>query len=416
MTDASEGLLRIHNRHAVKSLKDYRLMLSLMKDGIIFRTTELSGLDLAAGRDTLLNILPFLPRTFEAGSETHVIILFTLSADALWAPAGHIIASNQFALTGLPENRKKPIKYADVGIAETDTTWQIKGIGFQAAFSKKNGALVSWLSAGKEQVYASMLPHFTRPLTDNDRRGWKPHKKLKEWYDPQLVLAEMKVQKMKTGMAEIVSAYSIIDNKASVRIVYLVNGDGVIKVNYNLIVKDSLPNIPRVGMQCGIRREFENINWFGRGPLENYIDRRYGFDAGIYSQSLEDFMEPYVYPQENANRTDVRWMFLADKQNDGLLVVADSLLSMSAWPYTEAQIVEAKHTNALIDAGFITLNIDLIQMGVGGNDTWSDVSQPLEKYQIPAKDYEYCFYLVPLTVKKGEIGEKAKGIKFPYFH
>ena len=147
--------------------------------------------------------------------------------------------------------------------------------------------------------------------------------------------------------------------------------------------------------------------------MENYIDRRYGFDAGIYSQPINEFMEPYAVPQENGNRTDIRWMYLNNaKTKDGLLIVADSLLSMSAWPYTEENIQNAKHTNKLKDAGFITLNIDLIQMGVGGNDSWSDVAAPLEKYQIKARDYQYSFYIVPFNAKNKSAGERAKEIKF----
>ena len=129
--------------------------------------------------------------------------------------------------------------------------------------------------------------------------------------------------------------------------------------------------------------------------MENYIDRNYGFDAGIYSQNIFDFMEPYAVPQENGNRTDVRWMFLGNRKNEGILISADSLLSMSAWPYTEANFENAKHTIDLKDAGYITLNIDLVQMGVGGNDSWSDVAAPLEKYQIPSGSYHYSFYLMP---------------------
>jgi beta-galactosidase len=149
-------------------------------------------------------------------------------------------------------------------------------------------------------------------------------------------------------------------------------------------------------MQCGIKRNYSTISWYGRGLLENYTDRRTGFESAVYSLPLPEFMEPYVVPQENGNRTDVRWMRLWDStRGDGLLVVADSLLSMSAWPYTEANIVAARHTNKLKDAGYITLNIDLLQMGVGGNDSWSDVSQPLPQYMVPAKSYHYAFYLLP---------------------
>jgi beta-galactosidase len=106
-------------------------------------------------------------------------------------------------------------------------------------------------------------------------------------------------------------------------------------------------------------------------------------------------------------------MYLSDAgTNDGLLIVADSLLSMSAWPYTEENIENAKHTNKLKPADYITLNIDLMQMGVGGNDSWSDVAAPLEQYQIKALPYHYSFYIVPFNSKNKTAGEKAKEIKF----
>ena len=112
------------------------------------------------------------------------------------------------------------------------------------------------------------------------------------------------------------------------------------------------------------------IQWYGRGLYENYIDKNYGFDVGIYQLPLSQFDEPYVVPQENGNRTDVRWMFLHNASTKkGFLLIADSLLSVSARPYTEENISNAKHTIDLKDAGFITLNIDLVQMGVGGNDS-----------------------------------------------
>ena len=162
----------------------------------------------------------------------------------------------------------------------------------------------------------------------------------------------------------------------------------------------------------GIEKSYDNIEYFGRGPLENYVDRRYGFDAGIYNQPITDFMEPYVVPQENGNRTDVRWMYLNNKKTkEGLMIVADSLLSMSAWPYTEQNIATAKHTNKLTDAGFITLNIDLIQMGVGGNDSWSDVAAPMEEYQIKPGRYKYSFYLVPVFSKNKTAAQVAKTMR-----
>ena len=207
------------------------------------------------------------------------------------------------------------------------------------------------------------------------------------------------------------SIYSLINDSAKVKIEYHVSGDGTIKVDYSLNANPALPNIPKIGMQCGIERSYENISWYGNGLMENYTDRNYGFDAAIYSRNIFDFMEPYAVPQENGNRTDVRWMFLSNKNNDGLLIIADSLLSMSAWPYTDENIENSKHTIDLRDAGYITLNIDLIQMGVGGNDSWSDVAAPLEKYEIPAKEYHYSFYLLPYKKSKESINTVVNRIK-----
>jgi beta-galactosidase len=165
-------------------------------------------------------------------------------------------------------------------------------------------------------------------------------------------------------------------------------------------------------MQLGTDQAYTEVEYFGRGPMENYIDRNYVTDIGLYKQNIMDFGDSYVVPQEYANRTDVRWMNLSNlKTKSGLLVVADSLLSMSAWPYTEENILNAKHTNKLVNAPYITVNIDLVQMGVGGNDSWSDVAAPLEQYQVKAKDYQYTFYIVPLNAKSGSPASIVKFIK-----
>ena len=287
-------------------------------------------------------------------------------------------------------------KYPDLKLSGDAASHIVSGKNFRVSFDKKTGALHSFTWNGKEQVKKDFLPHFKRPLTDNDRRGWKSNRKLRQWYEPGMQLKSLTVEEAEKGMVKLHSTYHLINDSAKVHLVYSVNGNGVVKVDYTLDPLPGLPNIPKVGMQGGINRSFDQITWYGKGLLENYIDRNYGFDAAIYTQPIEEFMEPYAVPQENGNRTDVRWMFLADSKNEGLMVVADSLLSMSAWPYTEENIETAKHTNKLRDAGYLTLNIDLVQMGVGGNDSWSDVAAPLEKYQIPSKKYSYSFYLVPM--------------------
>ena len=414
LIDAAKGLLKITNRFAVNNLNRYDVFFVIRKDGALMSKKMLPKINLSAGKDSLVNIFPYLPK-IEVGSEYLAEIRFVLANDESWALKGFEVASNQFALTGLVQNKISfkisPPKYTATSEKEIFT-----GKNFEISISKRNGALVSYKWKGKEQIFAPLLPHFTRPLTDNDKRGWKANKKLKQWYQNDLKFIGSTAGKFdgKSSSALVITSnYSLINDSATVKVSYAIASNGTIKVSFDLQVKSGLPNIPKVGMQMGILRTNDEINWYGKGPMENYIDKNYGFDVAIYTQSIKEFMENYAVPQENGNRTDVRWMYFANHtQKEGLLVVADSLLSMSAWPYTEQNIQTAKHTNRLKDAGYLTVNVDLKQMGVGGNDSWSDVAAPLPQYQIPSKNYNYNFYVFPYHGKKEEISSVVKRIKF----
>jgi beta-galactosidase len=410
LPDAGQGLLKVENRHASKSLADYAVRLVVRENGRVVSTKLLPRLRLAAGRDTVISLKPYLPK-MKAGAEYLATISFTLPQALAWAEAGHEVASNQFALTGLAEAPKAAKTYSAVAIRDEPAAYVLSGRDFQVSIAKATGALTSYRYQGTEQLAAPLLPHFTRPLTDNDRRGWKADKKLKDWFLAAPKLQSLTLDKSQPGRPTLTSTYTLIEDKTTVRVTYTLNGNGTLRVAYALTPAAGLPNIPRVGMQLGIRKADTQISYYGRGPMENYIDRRYGFDAAIYTQPLSEFADSYVVPMEYANRTDVRWMQLADQQKTGLLVVADSLLSMSAWPYTEQNIQTARHTNKLKDAGFITLNIDLAQMGVGGNTSWDAQAAPIDQYQLPSKPYSYSFYLLPISGKE-DASKLARSVRF----
>ncbi|MGZ3755777.1 MAG: glycoside hydrolase family 2 TIM barrel-domain containing protein [Mucilaginibacter sp.] len=411
LVDPEKYIISIKNWSSVRSLAYYDVKLQIREDGKIIAIKPLPAINLAAGHDTLVSIAPYLP-VVKPGHEYLADIHFALPEDATWESKGFEIAADQFALTNLPTVNNPVKKQASLTLNNNADAYTIDGKDFKVSFAKNNGALISYIRNNREQINAPLLPHFTRPLTDNDRRGWKSNKKLKSWYRDEPALTSVTADKLSNGLVEVISNYTMIHDSATVKVIYQLNGNGVLKVNYKLSTKPGLPNIPKIGMQGGIKRSFDQISWYGRGLYENYIDRNSGSEIGIYTQPINEFNEPYVVPQETGNRTDIRWMWLADKNSYGLLVVADSLLSMSAWPYTQKNIETAKHTNKLKDAGFITLNIDLKQMGVGGNDSWSDVGAPLDKYQIPAKAYNYSFYLLPCHADVDKAITLSKAIKF----
>ncbi len=411
LVDAKEGLIKITNRSAVRNTNDYNAVLVIKKDGNTILTKNLAAITIEPGNNAVIAINEYLP-VMKTDAEYYANISFNLKKNESWGAENFTIASNQFQIQAAVKQKKIP-KGDGFIVRHGLTSIDINNKIFSLSISTSDkGGLNSYKYNGVQQIRQSLIPHFTRPLTDNDKRGWKPQRKLKQWYENNLELINTTHENGKNGIV-VTNQYKLIHDSAFVDVVYHIYFNGVVKVDYHLKVKPGLPNIPKVGMQMGIERSYDNIEWFGNGPMENYIDKNYGFDAGIYHLPIHQFMENYVVPQENGNRTDVRWMYLNNaKTKEGLLIVADSLLSMSAWPYTEENIQNAKHTNKLKDAGFITLNIDLIQMGVGGNDSWSEVAAPLEKYQIKARDYQYSFYLVPFNAKNKSAGERTKEIKF----
>jgi beta-galactosidase len=147
-------------------------------------------------------------------------------------------------------------------------------------------------------------------------------------------------------------------------------------------------------------REFDRVTWYGRGPHENYQDRRTSAAVGIYEATAAELYYPYVRPQENGNRTETRWVAVRDESGLGLLIVGDPWLSWSALPFTQEDLDEGsgktgRHTFDLVARDFVSLNVDLAQMGVGGDNSWG--AQPLEQYQLPYGEYEYSFYFRPLA-------------------
>lgn len=400
LVEPEKAVVRISNRHAVRSLADFTIELVVRENGTAVVRKALPSLPLAAGKDTVISLATYLPKR-KTGAEYLAELHVRLAQDAPWAPKGFEVASDQVALTGLADPLVNRSRAAPV-VNESEEDIRISGRNFVIRFDKKNGALTSFRWKGTEQVSGPFLPHFTRPLTDNDRRGWKPNKKLHQWYEAEPRLVSVSAKPTKDNQSVVVtSRYSMLHDSTNVLVSYTVTGSGAIQVGYELTLLPGLPALPKVGLQGAINRNFDSLTWYGKGPLENYADRNTGFDVAIYAKNIEGFMEPYAVPQENGNRTDVRWMAFCDKKGGGLLVVADSLLSVSAWPYTEQNLQSAKHTVDLVDAGLLTLNIDLVQMGVGGNDSWSEVAAPIEKYQVPAKNYRYGFWLFPVDKAAG---------------
>ncbi|MBI5008312.1 MAG: beta-galactosidase, partial [Bacteroidia bacterium] len=191
-----------------------------------------------------------------------------------------------------------------------------------------------------------------------------------------------------------------------------------VKNQFNKI-SELIPEIPRMGMQMQLPEEFSNLKWFGRGPYENYFDRKTASEVGLYESTVADQYTPYIRPQENGYKTDARWLLLTNDQETGLMIIGDPVICFSALNYIHDDFEspgklsqyrkDAKtantHTDDIKPRDLVNLNVDLGQMGVGGDDSWG---APIHlKYRLLDRKYEYSFRMRPVT-SDDDVVELAK--------
>jgi beta-galactosidase len=172
-----------------------------------------------------------------------------------------------------------------------------------------------------------------------------------------------------------------------------------------------LPDIPRVGLRLSLSPEFADVAWYGRGPHENYADRKTSAPIGMYSASVEELYYPYIRPQENGNRTETRWVAFSDSTGVGLAAHGMPTLDWSALQFLQEDLDEGttkrgRHTYDLRPRDLVAIHLDHKQMGVGGDNSWG--AQPLEAYRLPVREYSYSFRLSPLGPGRADAMEQSK--------
>lgn len=349
-----------------------------------------------------------------APAEYFVNLFLESKTDQPLIPAGSIQAKEQFSLQGLPAAKSVSVRNASgLSLTESAGDYQIQGKGFTLRIAKSNGVLSSYIYRGKEMIVQGLSPNFRRASTDNDV-GNRMFEKSACWFkaSESRDLRSMKVISNTPGEVAIEAIWALPDETGKVTLTYSVNGEGEIGISYELHPgKENLPILPRIGLNMKVPSTFTHVDWYGRGPIENYPDRNSAAFVGKYSATVDELYVPYVRPQENGYRTDVRYVALLDKESTGLLFMGDPLLCFSALPYSYDDMKGfkhgGKHINELEKEPFVDLNIDLSQTGLGGNDSWG--AWPLEKYQLKAKDYSWKFRIIPISSRTANADKVYSG-------
>jgi beta-galactosidase len=319
-------------------------------------------------------------------------------------PAGHVVAAEQFALAGPaaagsePEAAGPPLAVKD-GVRETVVT----GRDFRLLFDKLTGTLASFVCRGRELIEAGPQPNFWRAPTDNDF-GNGMDRRAGLWRRASLYrqIRSITVTQDAADRATVSVRFLIPSASAEHLVRYVISGDGEVVIANEFAPREGarLPDMPRVGLRMAMPRGFDRVQWYGRGPQENYRDRKTAAFVGLYETTLADQVIPYVTPQEYGNRTDTRWVAIRDKDGAGLLITGGTLFEFSALPYWPEDLTlesrGSKHPVDILKRDFTCLTLDLAQMGVGGDDSWG--ARVHQEYTVPAKAYSYSFRIRPIRV------------------
>lgn len=396
--DSNKGEFLIYNRHNFKNLNEFYVTWQLTRDGIVVQDGVVTDIEAAPNTSTSLTI-PFKTPVAVPGAEYFLRIGIVQKDANKYAPAGHEIAWEQFAVpVAVEEIMIDWSNYPALIVEKGKERLKVAGDNFYASFSTKNGEMIAFAKAENNKIATPLRPQFWRPTTDNDRGGGRTPETLGVWKDAgkNAAFKSINIKEQTDRIVTIESQYTLPELDGTLLITYHIYSNGMVQVDnaMDLPSDTQLPMLPKYGMQLQIPQDYQNVTYLGKGPFENYQDRQLAAAIGRYEENAITDYDSYIRPQESGNKTGVRWMSLTNETGEGLYIGAvDQLLSMSARPYSNENIDDALHTYDLKSDGKITVNVDLKQMGVGGDDSWSPAALPHPEFRLPAQDYSYSFIM-----------------------
>jgi beta-galactosidase len=386
--DLAGGKIAVRNEYYFTSLAAFTVEWILEENGKSIGGGNLNVLDLKPGEEATVSV-PWGKPVWKPGSEYFLKVTSRLREKTLWADAGQIVAWDQIAIP-TPAAEKKQPPAGKVELTKSGDDWVASASGTAIQVDGHTGLLKSFSVHQKEFLRAPLTPNFWRVPTDNDI-GWKVPAKMAAWKNAGGEAT------LECDGARITASLRFPYQDATGSLIYWLRADGALRVEMKIDIGKDAPELPRIGMQFAIPGELARIRWFGRGPQENYRDRNTGAAVGIYDATVDGWITPYVAPQENANRTDIRWIRFEDAAGTGLEIRADGpLLGISAWPYTQQDLESAAHDYQLPHRKSVTVNVDGFQMGVGGDNSWG---LPVhDQYRLLSKgSYQFAFELRALA-------------------
>ena len=406
--DITQGKLRIRNEYFFRDLSNYVMDWTLLCDGRVIRSGQVEQIS-CAPQGTVEVTLPL--GNCDGAGEYLLNVDYKLKNAEPLMQKGQTVAYQQLTVkpgTLALQDATAKLPSLKVKDSKRDTLLSVTNDAVNIQFNKVSGFMVRYTVADRQLLGEGgvLRPNFWRALTDNDMGG-QFQKDNKVWKNPTLNLVTFHAEKVKKPQPCVVvtAVYDMPDVKAQLTLTYHISGDGRIKVVEQLKTdKDAKqPDMARFGMVMQLPYEMERSAYYGRGPIENYGDRKLSQRIGIYNQTADEQFYPYIRPQENGLKSDVRWWNQTTAQGKGMRIEAVEPFSVSALHYAIEDLDEPKpakgqrHSTQVPKSKYTNLCIDGAHTGVGGANSWSNWGLALPKYRVPYQDRTFTFQFVPLN-------------------
>lgn len=405
-----DGVVELENKNFFADFADKSISWKILENGNTFIEKSDILVDVAAQQKRSFTLYDFL-RDWDKDKEYILEVRLLQKETTALLPKGHEVVWDQFILQER-NHQAEAISNEDIlSISTDDNTFEIKNDKVNLKIDIQSGGIKAWTFAGEEITKQPIRPNFWRPPTDNDL-GNGMDKWAIIWQDAtygyraKLISQPLNINDKVVYQVE----YTTPNREATLNVWYRLSSNGELRLDYKYIPnKAELPNIPRLGMYMTLPKSFTEVGWYGNGPDESYWDRKTGQKIGLYSGNIVEQFHVYSRPQETGNKSDIRWMEVM-KDNLKLRMTSNQLLNASVWPFAMAEIdfhsdeggesasglvpVTKKHGADMKIGETVQWNIDLMQMGLGGDTSWGRLVHP--EYTISGNEYHtYSFTISP---------------------
>ncbi|MBQ7461975.1 MAG: DUF4981 domain-containing protein [Bacteroidaceae bacterium] len=404
---AKTKTIEVYNENFFRDLSGYRLKWELKVNGILADSGFISDLDVAP-QQTKTYQIPFKTEDIKDDAEILLNIFFTLKADEPLMKAGQTVAYNQ--LTVRPYEHKSCVMpyptASKIKIIDKKGTEEIivSNDNFMVSFDRQTGLLNGYTVQGSDLLGegGTLRPNFWRAVTDNDM-GAGLHESMKAWRNPEMKLTSLTTEKDKLqNLVTVTATYNMPGVKARLTMAYVILENGAICVIENMATTAGaeVSDMFRFGVVMDMPYDFDQSEYYGRGPIENYADRKECMMIGLNKQTADEQFFPYIRPQETGTKTDIRWWRQSNPSGFGLRIQADQPFTASALHYNIMDLDEGKekaqrHSPQVPKSKYTELSLDMLQTGVGGINSWNQDAQALPQYRVKYEGRMFKFWLIP---------------------